>query len=276
MRTPPSGGAGGHARAAHQLRQNLLRLALMGQLSAGDDGDLVGDLQNALLMGDDDHGAVQCAAQTLEDGDEVVETPQVDAGLRLVEDGQPRVAQKHRGDLYALDLAAGEGGVDLAVDVFARAQPHLAEHVAEPGLGGASARGQFQKLTHHQPLEAHRLLEGVADAAPGALGDVQVGNVLAVEQYAPALGLFQTGDDLGQRGLAAAVGPGDYGELSFGDAQAHIPQHLVSAGGGPGNMLQFQHNAFSFLGLRASARRGFQNGASAGLAFPLFRVPTVL
>ena len=96
----------------------------------------------------------------------LLKAPQVDAGFRLVEDGQPRMAQKHRGDLDALDLAAGEGGVDLAVDVFARAQPHLAEHIAEPGLGKRFARGQLQKLTHDQPLEAHRLLEGVADAAP--------------------------------------------------------------------------------------------------------------
>ena len=192
-------------------------------------------------MGDDDHGAVQRAAQTLEHGDEIVEAPQVYAGLRLVEDGQPRMAQKHGGDLYALDLAAGEGGVDLAVDVLARAQAYLTEHVAEFGLGEFFARGQFQKLAHHQPLEAHRLLEGVADAAFGALGDVQIGNVLAVEQYAPALGPFQTGDDLGQRGLAAAVGAGDDHQRVVRHGQAHALQNALPVRGAPRNILQLQH-----------------------------------
>ena len=149
--------------------------------------------------------------------------------------------KKHGGDLYALDLAAGEGGVDLAVDVIARAQAHLTEYVAEFGLGELFARGQFQKLAHHQPLEAHRLLEGVADAAFGALGDVQIGDVLAVEQYAPALGPFQTGDDLGQRGLAAAVGAGDDHQRIVRHGQAHALQNALPVRGAPRNILQLQH-----------------------------------
>ena len=79
-------------------------------------------------MGDDDDRAVfYLAAHVLEDADEVLKAPQVDAGLGLFKDAQTRLPRKQRGDLDALELAAGEGGVDLAVDVVARAETDLGE-----------------------------------------------------------------------------------------------------------------------------------------------------
>ncbi len=229
--------AGDAVGPAHQFGKNFRRFALPGELAAGNDGDLVGDLQNALLMGDDDHGAVQRAAQALENGDEVVETPQVDARLRLVEDGQPRVAQKHGGNLNALDVAAGQRSVHFAVDILARAKAHLAEHFAQFGFGKFLARGQLQKLAHDQSFEAHRLLKGVTDAFAGAFRDVQGGDVLAVEEYAPLLRRFQAGDNLGERRLAAAVGTGDDHEGVVGHSQAYALQNTLPVRGAPTDIL---------------------------------------
>ena len=76
-----------------------------------------------------------------------------------------------------------------------------------------------------QPLEAHRLLEGVTQAQVGAVGDGHVGNVHAVQQNLAAGGLVDTGNDFGQRGFAAAVGAGD-GHKTVLHSQADIPQNL--------------------------------------------------
>ena len=56
--------------------------------------------------------------------------PEVDARLGLVEDHELRLPRENRGDLDALDLAAGEGGVHLAVKIIGRAQADLREILA--------------------------------------------------------------------------------------------------------------------------------------------------
>ena len=58
------------------------------------------------------------------------EAPEIDACLGLVEDHELRLPREDRGDLDALDLAAGEGGVHLAVKIIVGAQAHLREILA--------------------------------------------------------------------------------------------------------------------------------------------------
>ena len=60
-------------------------------------------------MGDDDHGGRVLLVDLLKGLGQPGEAPQVDAGLRLVEDHQVALPRQNGGDLDALDLAAGEG-----------------------------------------------------------------------------------------------------------------------------------------------------------------------
>src|SRR5699024_11798979 len=66
------------------------------------------DLDDPLLVGDDEDGLVLAVVEGLEGLGETGEAPKVDAGLGLVEDHEVGILGQHRGDLYALDLAAGE------------------------------------------------------------------------------------------------------------------------------------------------------------------------
>ena len=75
-------------------------------------------LNNALLMSDDDDSVVWIdLMHLLEEPCELVETPKVDASLRLVEDSKTSVTGDNGGDFDAFELAAGEGIVDLAVEI---------------------------------------------------------------------------------------------------------------------------------------------------------------
>src|SRR5699024_737979 len=103
------------------------------------------------------------------------------------------------GDLDALDLPAGQGSVHLPVDVVGGAQAHPVE-VGTAGVPGEllPAGGQLQQVPDPQPLEPGGLLEAVADAQLGPLGDGQAGDVGAVPQDLPPCGLDQAHDGPGQ------------------------------------------------------------------------------
>ena len=177
-------------------------------------------------MGDDENGAVDLLMQVLKDLDEVGEGPQVDARLRLVKDGQLGAPGHDHGDLNALELAAGQGAVHLTVNVVLGAQAHLGEVVAGLRHADILAAGQGDEVLYRQALEAHRLLEGKADAPLGPLGNVQVGDVLPVQQDAAGGGLIDAGDDLSHGGLTAPVGAGD-GHKALVDGQIDIPQDAL-------------------------------------------------
>ena len=95
-----------------------------------------------------------------------------------------------------------------------------------------------QQVLDPQPLEAHGLLEGIAQAQVGSLGDGHVGNINTVQQDLTAGGLIDARDDLGQRGFAAAVGAGDgYKTLLYG--KTHIVQDLFIVVGFIPDVTQF-------------------------------------
>ena len=62
-------------------------------------------------MADDQDAAAGLLVHLFKHADEVLEAPQVDACLRLIEDGQLGAAGQHHGDLDALQLAAGQAVV---------------------------------------------------------------------------------------------------------------------------------------------------------------------
>ena len=194
-------------------------------------------------MGDDQYGAVDLFVHFLEDVDQIAERPQVDAGLGLVEDGELRASGDNHGDFNALELAAGQAGVDLAGDIVLGAQAHLAQVGAHLGYGQLASGRQRDQVAHGQALEANRLLKGEADAPAGALGDGERGNVLAVEQNLALGGAQDAGNHLGQRGFAAAVGAGDRDEALV-DGQVDMLQDLLvglCVVRGEGNIAKLEH-----------------------------------
>ena len=206
-------------------------------------------------MRDDEYGAVlDVGPHALEHLDQVLEGPQVDARLRLVEHGQGRAPCQHRGDLDALELAAGQARIDLAVDVVARAEPHGGQVFAGDAGVQRLARGQPQQIQHLQALEAHRLLEREGDAQPRPLGDALIGDVLAVEEDRAGGGLLDAHDQPRQRGLAAAVRPGDDRQLAIGDRKADVPDDLLVlalVADFKGYVFKLQHNAAPRIIFRA-------------------------
>ena len=77
------------------------------------------------------------------------------------------------------------------------------------------------------------LLEAVADAQLGPLRNGHVGDVLSVPEDLPLSGCHQTHDDLGQRGLAAAVGTGKDHQLVIVHGQGNVLQDAQSLIGFP-------------------------------------------
>ena len=218
---------------------------MLGDFPVADHHNLVGQVDDALLVGDDDQRGLPLLVDGPEGLGQLGEGPQVDARLRLIKDHQPRLAGQNSGDLNALDLAAGQGAVHLPVDIVLGAQAHLRKIVAGLRHADALSAGQGDQILHRQPLEANRLLEGKADPLLGPLGDVQAGDVGAIPGDGAPGGPHQAHDGLRQGGLAAPVGAGDDHKLmvSYGEGDvvedtqllAGLPLHLVA------EMLYLQH-----------------------------------
>ena len=203
----------------------------MPDLAAADHDDLVGELNDALLMGNDDHARRVLTVELLKGLGQAGEAPQVDAGLGLVEDHQRGMTREQRRDLDALDLAAREGDVHLAVEIVVRAQADLREVAAALVLAElAVAAGDGQQVAHSDALEARGLLEAVADAALRARRDVEGGDVLAVPEDLTARRRDEAHDDLGERRFAAAVGAGKDDELAVGNGDADVLQNGLLTG----------------------------------------------
>ena len=179
-------------------------------------------------MGDDQQRAGKPAFHFLKHFDQSGKAPQVDARLRFVEDGDAGAPGENGGDFHPFDLPAGEGGADLPVRIFPGAQPHLPQQVAQAFLPQLISRCQLQQIPHGQSLKAHGLLKGVADSQLGPLGHVQADDILPVQQQAAGGGLFQTGDNLGQGGFAAAVRAGHHRHPAAGYGQVHSIEYFFT------------------------------------------------
>ena len=169
--------------------------------------------------------------ELLEGADKPVEAPQVNAGLGLVEDGQARVAREHRGDLDALELAAGEALIHVSHKVVARAQAHGAQILIALLGRNLLARGELEELANLHALETGRCLETIADAHASALVDGSCGDVLALKVDAARRGLLDAHDEACERGLTAAVGAGDDRDFAGFDVQRQVVDDAPAGNG---------------------------------------------
>ncbi len=88
---------------------------------------------------------------------------------------------------------------------------------------------EFQVLQDCQVREHAPALQDVRDADGGAGVGRLAGDVGAVEDDGPGLGLVQTADGVDDRALARAVGPEQRHALARGDGEGDAPHDLVVA-----------------------------------------------
>lgn len=131
-----------------------------------------------VLVGDQEHGSAVLRQGT--DGvQDTVQRERVDAGIRLVEDGEPGAHREDGSQFHAFPLATAQGGVDGSLEIPFRRKAHHEETFFRRWAG---ARGptlaQFHVFLDGQSLEPGRFLPGEGDASYRAIGDGEGGDVL--------------------------------------------------------------------------------------------------
>ena len=160
----------------------------------------------------------------------------VEAGVGLVQDGDLGLEQLELQDLVALLLAAGEALVDVArregrVHLQGGHGRLLLLHpVAQRrGLTADGGGGAAQEVRDGHAGDLDGVLHREEQAGAGALVDAHREDVLAVEGHAATRDgvLRVTGEAVGQRGLAGAVGAHDRVGLPGLDGQVDAVEDLT-------------------------------------------------
>jgi len=181
---------------------------------------------------DDEHRRIQSLAYVAQQADHGLDLALSHARGGLVEEDDGGLVGHHCGQV---DEASGAGGELTHQVVGIAVQAEQVEEIVDPlhhgGLGphleGQSQHGvegvadvgealerDGHRVTHGQAGEQTRVLEGAAEAQPGAGRSRAVRDVDARELDAPRVGTEEPGHDVEQRGLAGAVGPDDPHDLA--------------------------------------------------------------
>ena len=169
-------------------------------------------------------------------------------GLRLVENGELRAPREDGGYLDALELAAGEAGVDLAVYIIPRAHADAAEVVAGLADRELAAGGQAEQVVHRYALEAHGLLEGEA-YWPFLARSVTPRPVMSSPSriMLPDVGFIMPAMMRARVLLPPPFGAG-YGDEALAHREAYVVEYLLFAvlvRGGVGYVTKFKHRSTS-------------------------------
>ena len=120
-------------------------------------------------------------------------------------------------------------------------QSHLGEIAAGLPHREILARSQREQIPDCNTLEAHRLLECNTDADIGTVGDVQPGNILAIQQDLSGSGGHDTGNELGEGGFTAAIGASDDHEFIIPDCEIDMLEDLLAVRQCITYIFEFQH-----------------------------------
>src|SRR5579883_189050 len=207
----------------------LVMAAILDDAAALDGDDAIGRAHGGKAMRDDDHGAAlsDAAHILLDDALALI----IERARRLVENEDARIGDERAGDRNALTLSAGEAAAALADDRVVA----LRQFEDELMRAGELRRGDHTLDRHagigkrdvlpDRAVEQHVLLEDDADLTPQP-GDIDHGEVDAVDQHAAALRHVEPLHQLGQGRFARARWSDNADDLARGDAQAHIMQHF--------------------------------------------------
>lgn len=199
-------------------------------------------LEDAGVVGDDEHRAVTVLAvgvHAVADGGQCVD---VETGVRLVEDGKLGLQQQELEHLYLLFLAAREAHAQLTVEVggvhvelggelFDATAELLALHLKTRATGDACAQEARQRHTGN--LDGS--LEAQEQAGAGALVGREIGDVLPVENDAAVVDRVDgvAHDQMAQCGLAGSVGAHQHMGFARGDVKVDVMEDgfLIHGGG---------------------------------------------
>ena len=152
------------------MGEDVLHPAFLGHLAAVQNGDAGADLlDNAHLMGDDDHRDPQLLVQLLQKREDGIGGGGVQSGGGLIAEKHLRVRSQRPGDGHPLLLAAGElGGIGTCLFLQTHQIQQFQRLFLSLGLGyTGKLHGEadiFQTGPLHQQVEA---LEDHADLFPG-------------------------------------------------------------------------------------------------------------
>ena len=156
----------------------------------------------------------------------------------LVEQQDRCVLQDHPRDGDALALPARELDAALADLRVVAAAPGRVGELADEAVGLGAARGldhlgvarvraAVQDVVAHRAVQQRGVLRDHADLrAQAVLGDG--GDVLAVDQDAPALQVMEAQQQMGQRRLARAGAPDQADPLARADVQVHVADQRLA------------------------------------------------
>ncbi len=223
-----------------------MRLELVGELLTTGLGDAAPDehvhvvgldvLQDARVVRDEQDAGLAGGADPVDALGHHPQRVDVEAGVGLVQDGDPGLEQLELQDLVALLLSAGEALVDAALgEGRVHLQPgHGLLLLLDPepqlrGLAADSGGGRAQEVRHADAGHLDRVLHGQEQPGAGALVDGHREDVLAVERHGAAgdLVLRVTGDGVGQGRLAGAVRPHDRVRLAGADGEVDAGEDLL-------------------------------------------------
>ena len=177
----------------------------------------------------------------------------VEAGHRLIQQGEPRLGDEGPGHLQALlvairqdcrrqprlvgqaegiqGLQGGEPEAALPVAQTGKAEQGLAQGVA--GQGGQAAEDVVQ---NREAGKEAQVLEGAGDPQTGDAVSRQAGDIDAVKENFTAIGPDNPGEAVDQGGLAGAVRPDEGRNLAFCGPETNLregrqaPEMLAEAG----------------------------------------------
>ena len=119
-------------------------------------------------MRNDEDTAAGLLIHIFKHADEILKTPQINAGFRFVKDRKTGAARKNTGNLNPFEFAARKRGVDLPVDIFLGAKTDFGKVGAGRRDRQFFSRRQRNQIFDGDSLEADRLLESETDAQPRA------------------------------------------------------------------------------------------------------------
>jgi hypothetical protein len=191
--------------------------------------DPVGLAHGREAVGDHEHGPpARDLAQVLLDNALAFV---VERARGLVENENARIGHQRAGDGDALALPAGEAVAALADDGVVGLGQLENELVRASDLRGRNhahdrhARIGERDVVAHRAIEEQVLLQHDADLSPqpGGIDEREIG---AVDQYAPGLRHVEALDELGKRALARSRRADDTHDLTGGNGEIDIVQHL--------------------------------------------------
>ncbi len=198
-------------------------------------------VQQALVVSDHDDGVLGVAQQVDAFGHDT-QGIDVQARICLIQNGQLWLQQRHLEDLVAFLFAAGETGVDAALQqlvvefhggrflAYQFHESHSVQFFFSPDFADG-VEGFAQESHVVDAGEFHRILHGEEDPCPGTFFGFHFQQVAALEKDFTARDFITLapGKDIGEGALARTVGAHDGMDFAFTHFQVQALENFLAA-----------------------------------------------